>query len=108
MADQEEAVILEEEVAADAEMGEAEAEENDGDEGAAGGLEDIQPTIPERTTFLEWVPETTSRGDAMTDAARAQLFAIAHRRVEHWHRRRYHDAFGPSRPSRGLVDLRLT
>ena len=43
---------------ADDEMEEAEAieeGENDGEEGEATGLEDVEPTIAERVTFLEYV-----------------------------------------------------
>lgn len=54
MADPEtEVLIPEDETAADEEM--AEAEDNGDDETAPGGLEDIEPEIPVRTTFLEYV-----------------------------------------------------
>lgn len=55
MADPEtEVVIPEDDTAADEEMGEADIE-NGGDETAPGGLEDIEPEVPVRTTFLECV-----------------------------------------------------
>lgn len=54
MADPEtEVVIPEDETAADEEMAEVEGD-NGGDETAPGGLEDIEPEIPMRTTFLEY------------------------------------------------------
>ena len=53
MADPETEVVIPEEdvTAADEEMGEA--EENGDDGTAPGGLEDIEPNVPTRTTFLE-------------------------------------------------------
>ena len=51
-----EVVIAEGDPAADEQMGEAEIEggmEYGGEDGDPTGLEDIEPTIPERTTFLE-------------------------------------------------------
>lgn len=53
MADPEtEVVIPEDETAADEEMGDV---ENGGDETAPGGLEDIEPNIPVRPTFLDYL-----------------------------------------------------
>ena len=51
MADTEGEVIIEDETAVDEEMGEN--VETVVDETAPGGLEDIEPTIPTRVTFLE-------------------------------------------------------
>lgn len=51
MADTEGEVIIDDETAVDEEMGEN--VETVVDESAPGGLEDIEPTIPSRTTFLE-------------------------------------------------------
>ncbi|CAK4031340.1 Hypothetical predicted protein [Lecanosticta acicola] len=48
-----EVVIPEDETAADEEMGEV--EENGGDGTAPGGLEDIEPVVPTRTTFLDYL-----------------------------------------------------
>lgn len=54
MADTEGEIVIEDEtVAADEEMGEAENVETVAEETAPGGLEDIEPTVPTRTTFLE-------------------------------------------------------
>lgn len=52
-----EVVIAEGDPAGDEEMGEADVEEgteNAPEDGEPTGLEDIEPTIPERTTFLEY------------------------------------------------------
>ena len=49
-----EVVIEEDDQVGDEEMGETETEEVDRDDGGPTGLEDIEPTIPERTTFLEY------------------------------------------------------
>jgi hypothetical protein len=51
MADTEGEVIIEDETAADEEMGEN--VETVVEEAAPGGLEDIEPTVPIMTTFLE-------------------------------------------------------
>lgn len=51
MADTEGEVIIEDETAVDEEMGEN--VETVVDESAPAGLEDIEPTLPNRTTFLE-------------------------------------------------------
>ena len=50
-------VVIAEENVGDEDIVEAEIEEGDPtlDEGGPTGLEDIEPTIPDRTTFLEYV-----------------------------------------------------
>lgn len=54
MADTEGEIVIEDEtVAADEDMGDADNVETVVEESAPGGLEDIEPTIPPRTTFLE-------------------------------------------------------
>jgi hypothetical protein len=56
MADPETEIVIEDETAVDEEMGEDNIDEETGaDESAPGGLEDIEPIIPTRTTFLECV-----------------------------------------------------
>ena len=61
-------VVIAEDQAADEEMGEAEGgEEIDAPEdGEPTGLEDIEPTIPERTTFLEYVISYVCRCRALS------------------------------------------
>lgn len=53
MADTEGEIMVEDDTAVDETMGMAENVETVVDETAPGGLEDIEPTIPPRTTFLE-------------------------------------------------------
>lgn len=54
MADPETEIVIEDETNVDEEMAEDNVDEG-ADETAPGGLEDIEPTIPTRTTFLEYV-----------------------------------------------------
>lgn len=76
-----EVVIPEDETAADEEM-----DEDTADEGTApGGLEDIEPIMPSRTTFLECVPlcgPRTSRH--LAEAVHTQLPSIAYCRAYCW------------------------
>lgn len=54
MADTEGEIVIEDEtVAVDEDMGDVENVETVVEESAPGGLEDIEPTVPTRTTFLE-------------------------------------------------------
>ena len=46
-------VVIEDPTAGDEDMAEVDVEENGADDNEPTGLEDIEPTIPERTTFLE-------------------------------------------------------